>query len=399
MPADLTLRRWYVAIVTIFFAGGLALASYLARMPHVRDILGASTSQMSLLVFALAIGSMLGLLLASHIDAAIGPRRSMLIFAVLGQAGLVTAAAGTATASFVLVTAGLALLGLGTGVVDVVMNVNGAALEQKRGRTTMPIFHAMFSFGTLAGAGAGALTERLDVPIGVHLSCVATLNVILIGATNRWVQQPPSQDEGLRSARERLRAWREIPTLLIGLVVLGMALAEGSANDWLALAMVDGHGVSNETGAAALGVFLAAMTAVRLLGVRLVDTYGRVQVLRVCAGTAFAGLALVIFVDDVTWAFVGAALWGAGAALGFPLGMSAAADDPRHAAARVSVVSTIGYLAFLVAPPVIGFVGEHSSLRQALVIVLVTVAIAGVLSSTLRQPRRARRSEVAVGHD
>lgn len=208
-----------------------------------------------------------------------------------------------------------------------------------------------------------------------------------VTATNRWVQQPAPHADEAQGVRARLSAWTDRSTLLIGLVVLGMALAEGSANDWLALTMVDGHGVDNSAGAAALGVFLGAMTLVRLFGVRLIDRYGRVDVLRWCAALAFVGLGLMIFVDSAVVAFIGAGLWGAGAALGFPIGMSAAAEDPRRAAARVSVVSTIGYIAFLVAPPVIGFIGEHSSLRQALILVLVVVALAGLMSPAVRERR------------
>lgn len=372
-------------MITIFFAAGLGLASYLSRTPHVRDVLDATTLQMSGLIVALSAGSMVGMLLASHLDAALGPRRSMMVFATVVQLGLVTAAVGTTAASLPVAATGLAIFGLGTGVVDVVMNVSAAAAEQRRGRTLMPIFHAMFSLGTLAGAGLGVLAEHLEVSMSGHLGSVALVNLVAVAWTNRWIQQPDVGGVPGRGLRRRLSAWGERPTLLIGLVVLGMSLTEGSANDWLALTLVDGYDVGNEAAAAGLGLFLATMTAVRLFGVRLVDRYGRVAVLRWCAGTAFAGLALVIFSGNAVIAFIGVALWGAGAALGFPLGMSAAADDPRRAAARVSVVSTIGYLAFLVAPPVIGFVGELTSLRQALILALVAVAVTGLLSSAVRE--------------
>jgi cyanate permease len=79
--------------------------------------------------------------------------------------------------------------------------------------------------------------------------------------------------------------------------------------------------------------------------------------------------------------------WGLGSALGFPVGMSAAADDPKTAAARVSAVATIGYLAFLVGPPLVGFVGEHVGLLNALLMVLGLVAIAGIVSPAAREPR------------
>jgi cyanate permease len=91
----------------------------------------------------------------------------------------------------------------------------------------------------------------------------------------------------------------------------------------------------------------------------------------------------------VLWvAIIGVVLWGLGASLGFPVGMSAAADDPATAAARVSAVATIGYFAFLVGPPVIGFLGQQFGLLHALLVVLVLVAVAGVASGAARPRAR-----------
>jgi len=84
---------------------------------------------------------------------------------------------------------------------------------------------------------------------------------------------------------------------------------------------------------------------------------------------------------------VGIVLWGLGSALGFPVGMSAAADDPRTAAARVSAVATIGYFAFLVGPPLIGFLAEQVGILNSLLVVLVLVAVSGIVSSAAREPR------------
>ena len=113
--------------------------------------------------------------------------------------------------------------------------------------------------------------------------------------------------------RSRMGVWRDRRTLLIGVIVLGMAFAEGSANDWLALAMVDGHGVDNATGALVFGVFVTAMTVGRLVGVCLLDRFGRVPVLRVSAVLAVVGLVVVIFAPRPGWPCVGVVVWGLGA--------------------------------------------------------------------------------------
>lgn len=385
------LSRWRNAVFAIFALNGLAISTWLSRTPRVRDLLHASTAEMGWIVFGIAVGSIVGLTLSSHLLATFGARRTILV-TVLGSAvGLLIAGFGASTLENpVVVVAGLVVFGMSNGALDVSMNVEGAAAERALNRTVMPLFHAAFSGGTMVGAGLGALAEKLGVPVLAHVSIVA-VGLIIGGfiSITRLQLHPDAQPAETLAAegwRDRLAIWKDRRTLLIGLVVLGMAFAEGSANDWLALAMVDGHGVSNSSGALILGVFLTAMTVGRIVGVKVLDRFGRVPVLRATAVLAVVGLAIVIFTPTPV-AIFGVVLWGLGASLGFPVGMSAAADDPATAGARVSAVATIGYVAFLVGPPLLGFLGEHIGLLRALLLVLVLVALAGVMSSAAREPR------------
>jgi MFS family permease len=207
------------------------------------------------------------------------------------------------------------------------------------------------------------------------------------GPTHTGAIAVPKPVTGWRDrVRENLSVWRDMKLLLIGVIVLGMTFAEGSANDWLALAAVDGHGLSNTLAAIVFGVFVAAMTVGRVLGGPLLDRFGRVPVLRGCAVTGVAGLVLFIFAPTITLVFVGTVLWGLGASLGFPVGMSAAADDTKHAAARVSAVAMIGYFAFLVGPPVLGLLGEAWGILNALLVILVLMVLAGFAAPAARKP-------------
>ena len=107
--------------------------------------------------------------------------------------------------------------------------------------------------------------------------------------------------------------------------------------------------------------------------------------MRGSAVLAAVGLSMVIFLSHPVFVVTGIVAWGLGSALGFPVGMSAAADDLKHAAARVSAVATIGYIAFLGGPPLIGFLGEQVGLLKALLVVLVFIAIAGLASPAARR--------------
>jgi fucose permease len=289
------------------------------------------------------------------------------------------------------VVPGLLLVGLGNGVWDVSQNLEGTRIETALNKAIMPWFHAAFSGGTVLAALIGAALTALKVPIVIHIGFVVVLTVAaVLWGTGQFLptQGDEAGEDGVAKPVVR-SAWLEPRTLLIGVIVLSAAFAEGTANDWMAVAFVDGHQLSNAMGVVAFAVFLVFMTAGRILGTGLLDRYGRVTVLRVLFGMAIVGCLLVVF--GPTWvAFIGAAIWGVGASLGFPVGMSAAADDPARAPMRLSVVATIGYTAFLAGPPLLGLLGDHFGVLRALIVVgaisLIAILIVPVTKPQVPEP-------------
>jgi predicted MFS family arabinose efflux permease len=296
----------------------------------------------------------------------------------------------------------LFFLGIGYGSWDVAMNVQGATVERLLGRAIMSRFHAGFSVGTVAGALVGTAMVALDVPVTVHLLVVAVaLGIAVPVGVRPFVPDTAAQDEAVDSPaasttpdapRSALSAWRERRTILIGIFVLAFAFAEGTGNDWIAIALIDGYGATAAIGTLGFAVFLSAMTAGRWFGPAWLDRYGRVAVNRVLTGASLVGLALFIFGQNLPLAFVGAALWGIGISLGFPVGMSAGADESAMAAARVSVIASIGYCAFLAGPPLIGFIGEQISVLKAMIVVAAILALALTIAGNLRPPTSSSRA-------
>lgn len=399
------LVRWRTAVFAIFLASGLSIATWAARVPDIKQDIAVDNAQLGLMLLAGGVASILGVTASSVILARFGARRGMLgAMIVFGIGVSVIGFGATVFASPVIVTVGLVLWGFGNGAVDVMMNVEGAAIEKQSGKTILPLFHAFFSFGTVIGAGLGVIAIALGADIVVHLSIIAAIIIVIAFVS---ISNVPARESTLDvstgtdklSMRERLgitlSAWREPRTYALGVILLGMTFAEGGANDWLALGVVEGHGADPALGAAGLAVFSVSMTVVRMFGGPLVDRFGRVATLRVLAVTAAAGLLLFILAPSLPLVFVGAALWGAGVSLGFPLGLSAAADDPARAAARVSATATIGYVAFLAGPPLLGLVSERIGLLNTL-FVLVALIIASGIASPAARPIAG--STVGAGH-
>lgn len=221
--------------------------------------------------------------------------------------------------------------------------------------------------------------------------------VAVLGATLRFmpagtgiVTQKPATDGTQTSSRP---IYRDRNLLLISAVILAMALAEGTANDWLPLVMVDGHGLDATTSSAIYAGFTATMVLGRFVGNQFVDRHGRAAALAVSAAFAVAGIGMVSLVDFLPIAILGALLWGLGVALGFPVALSAAAASGENPAARMSFAATIGYIAFLVGPPMLGFLGEQFGLRSALLVVLALVMIAAFATPAAKQIRTSPTAE------
>jgi len=383
---------WRNALFAVFLINGVGLSTWLARVPSIRDGLDISTGQVAALLFTGAMGAVLGLTFSSHIIAWVGQRNTIVLFGLLSLAGLAGIGTGAEVlSSYTFTLVSIIFAGAGNGIADVAMNVEGAAVERAVHRNVMPWFHAFWSLGTVSGAAVAATLTHLEVGIAAHTLLVVVVLAPVVVFLRRFLSRDRGSrihngDEQKTTLAERLAVWKEPRTLAIGLIALGMAFAEGSANDWLALAMVDDRGFTNAEGALWFGFFTAGMMIGRISGVFLLDRYGRVPVLQWSAATALLGLSLVLLVDMPAISILGTLLWGLGSSLGFPVGMSAAADNPEGSAARVSAVATVAYSAFLIGPPLIGGIGEFTGLLSALWVVALLIAVSFIAAPAAKPP-------------
>lgn len=385
-----------VATAVVFALNGATFATWASRIPDVRNALGLTPGQLGILMLFGAAGSLVGLPVAGPLTARVGTRPVTLIGVALGLVGLLCVGLSVdGLGAVVPAAASLFFVTMGIGLWDVAMNLEGTLVEQGLERNIMPRFHAGFSLGTVISALIGAGVVAAGIPVLVHfVGAVLVVAVAVVVASRAFlpheveaaaaqaVDADETADREAPVAATR-SAWTEPRTLVIGLIMLVAAFTEGTANDWISVAFVDGYHLPAWAGVLGFATFLTFMTVGRVLGTNLLDRYDRVLVLRVTFVLAGIGSLMVVF-GTAPVAYVGAAIWGFGASLGFPVGMSAAADEPHRAAARVSVVSTLAYAAFLVGPPALGFLGDHWGILRALVVVSVMTLGALLLMPAMR---------------
>lgn len=409
------------SVYIAFIGAGTIQSTWAARIPQLKAALEMDPATWGLVLLAMAAGSVSSLPAAGAIINKLGEKATVRIFSLV--TGLAMAALGLGYVGGVLpVVIALYAMGFGLGAWDVAMNVQGTLVEHRLNKAIMPKFHAGFSVGTVTGALLGALLIQFHVGITANLIGIG----LLVGGFVSWkvshflmnaaedaqadvdarttqvdtfadpadalLSSEKNEDALARSpssipSRITLgQAWREPRTLMVGVFVLIVAFAEGTAIDWIGVAMVDDYRTSTTLGTLGLAAFLATMTLARWFGTALIDRFGRVPVLRVLTVVALAGVLLFSLSGNIPLAFFGVALWGCGVSLGFPMGMSAGGDEPRNSAVRVSVIATIGYIAFLAGPPFVGLLGNHVGVLSAVMSVAALLPIAFLLTGALRKP-------------
>ena len=345
----------------------------------------------------MTVGAILGLLASTPVLHWLGSRRSIAGALLVSSAAMAVMGLALIVGSVPLVAASFVIIGLGIGTLDVLINVEGSAVEQAAGRTLMPMMHAAWSIGAAVGSGIGAACAALGITPSAQLIAEAVLVAASALGTaagiprgRRAPAEAAPQDRGAR-LRHWLRGWLDWRLLLIGVVMLGVELGEGAANNWLSLAVRNDHGQTAAVAALFLTAFAVGEALTRVFGGPLVDRLGRVRTIRVTTALGIVGVALFIQAGNIWIVLVGVLLWAVGVSMGFPLGMSAAAESGPDPAERVSVVASIGYFANLAGPPAIGLLAQSAGLLSALWLIPVLFLAAFACAGSLR-PRPAAPS-------
>jgi MFS family permease len=391
------LVRWRNAITAAFGLGGVTIATWGPRLPELMRELNIDTPTVGILIACSTVGSIAGLGISTPLLGRLGGRWAVST-ALLTIAGSLVLMGGALLAQSVpLVALGFVTVGLGIGTLDVLINVEGAAIEQAAAKTLMPLMHAAWSVGAAVGSGIGAACAALGIAPSAQFMALGVVVVVVTLAMARAIPAAAPEavaDDAPRPpvaarVRQWLRGWMDVRLLVIGVVMLGVELGEGSANTWLTLSVKDDHGQTAAIAALFFTIFAASEAATRIFGGPVVDRLGRVATIRWTTALGIAGLLLFILGGELWMVLVGVVLWAVGVSMGFPLGMSAAAEGGGNAAARVSVVASIGYIANLAGPPVLGLVAHSTGLLGALWLVVALMAAAFISAPALR-PRVAR---------
>lgn len=374
-----TTRQSIMAIFAVFFCESMVLGNWITRIPDIKSKLGLSDTALGFCLLAIPLGTVLAFSVAGKVLAGSGLRNGCRLWLPLWAIAFLLPGIVTTPTTFFLV---LLVSGVAVGMCEVAMNTKADEIERSIGRRIMSRCHGFWSLGSMAGALLASLFAHWLIPVSTHYLIVMPVMAVLgyIAATALPI------DEKHEPAATGSTATFKLPTasiLLLCLMPVGIMTVEGAFIDWSALFMQSVLDASPIVIGITYAFFSVVMAITRLSGDWLAGKIGDLRTVRWSGIAATIGIGVFALAGNTTVAFLGATLSGLGVAIVYPLAMSAAARRPGIAADNVAAMSLLAFTAFLVAPPIIGFVSDLAGLRWALLLLVPVAALTPLLAKEI----------------
>lgn len=355
-----------------FLLLGIVIGTWGVHVPSIKAHYGLDERLLAAALLSTSVGSVLTLVFAGRVVGQLGARRACVLAGFAFTAAL--GASLVMPGYWALLIAMLAL-GAGESVFDVAINAEGTTLETLSGRAVMSGFHGMFSLGAMIGAMSAALMLRAAIPDWMQLVGVGVFAAILITLTSRGMLDSHPKAE----TAEAHFAWPSGALLVIGLLICCGMLAEGVMYNWSVLYVKQELGTPQDRAALAYIAFAGATALTRFAGDAVRARVSERAMLLLGPTIAAAAMALVLLVARPWVAIAGFAAVGVGLATIVPILYNAATRVPGVSrAAAIASVSSIGYLGFMVGPPIIGGIAHATTLSIAMGTLIVASAILAI---------------------
>lgn len=405
-PTRPRVRQARLGVLATFAIQGMIMSTFLSRVPTIRDLLEVSASGLANLIIFGAFGALAGLIVTGWAAAKFGTRALLLWSAIGALLGMAGEAFGAVGGDKLLFAAGYFVVSFSFAFTNVAMNAEAAEVERHMGKAVMSQFHGAFSVGMALGLGLGASLSHAGVSVLWHFITVTAIltvvRVAIVGVATVGGVPDPDVAPGFGGPFATAKAeYKNKRIVLIGMIIFAASMAEMTAAQWMALAVVDDFDKPEAVGDIMYWIFVVSMVTVRWYGAPIIRRLGRVVSLRTAAVSISIGVLIFAFAPAFWLIPVAALFWGIGCALGVPIGFTAAADDPKRAAAAVAAVASFSTVSSLMVPQAIGNLAEWVPLRSAMLLVLLGAATTFVLARAVRKDgslfRSRRRMEREVG--
>lgn len=357
---------------------GLTFGTWSILIHDVKTRLDIDNAQLGILLLNIAIGAVISMFFTGHISAKFGCRKSIITSILL--ISLVLPILATSNSIFIM-SISMFLYGIGLGVLDVTLNIQGALVEIGLKKHLMAGFHSMYSFGVFFAIIIMSILMTLDISyvnsvyimIGIFLLILFGILTSLLpigGETTKKIFTKPSRI-----------------LFILGIICFIAFIGEGVILDWSVIFMTTVKNVSPEFAGYSFSLFFVTMGIFRVLGDKIADKYSTSQILLVSSVTTFIGIAIMLFIPISWTAFIGFTIAGAGLANLVPVAISSAGKYRGNLPLSIAVSSvvTVGYFGTLIGPSFMGLVSEYTSLTTAFLIIGLMILSIALISKGFRK--------------
>lgn len=369
--APISKTRSRLSVAALFFLEGLCFATWGARIPAIQQQLGLSEAQLGSALFVIPVGLILSMPLTSWLISLFGTKR-MLEFSILLY-GLALVTLGLANTTPLLVAA-LFLFGLSSNAVNTTVNTQAVAVESLYGKSIMASFHGIWSTGGFTGAALGTLMIAANITPAQHF--IFVFIVVFFGALMTFRSLVPDF-HGFQSKanKQPIFVWPGKDLLQLGLIAFCSMTCEGAMFDWSGVYFKKVVLAEHALVGVGYTAFMSTMAGTRFVADRFLHKYGLKRVLQWSGSVAATGYLVAVLFPYLITATIGFLLIGCGVSAVIPFVFGAAGRSKTvHPSTAIAAVSTIGFIGFLVAPPLIGWIAQLTSLRVSFLV----IALAGL---------------------
>jgi len=363
-PLDISaLRRNRFALAFFFFLSGLRFASWASRIPDIQSHLHLSDAALGSVLFALPAGSMSGLPLSGYLVAKFGSRNILLLATILFPVSMI--GIGMANSSLALAIQ-LYFFGVTGNMMNICVNTQAVSIESLYGRSIMASFHGLWSLGGFSGALIGTFMVSMSIDPLHHYMWVSAVGL----AVAFCIYPFTFKNEVKTKHKSKFFVRPDTYLLVIGFITFGSMVCEGTMFDWSGVYFVKVIAASAQLRTLGYVSFMSAMATGRFIGDKLIIKFGAKKVLQLSGIVITSGLVVSVLFPYIITATIGFLMVGFGVSAIVPLCYAMAGRSTKMAPSlAIAAVSSIGFIGFLMGPPLIGYIAQAFSLRISFTVI------------------------------
>jgi len=379
LTLDRTNRIYRIAVGCLFFMLGLCFATWASRIPSIQQRLQLSDAALGVVLFSLPVGSMFALPFSGWIVTKYGSKRVVTNAIILYSLLLI----GLGFAESLLQLVGtLMLFGAAGNITNIAVNTQAVGVEARYGRKIMASFHGLWSLAGFTAAGIGTYMIGKNIAPLHHFLLITSLILCSVAIAFHYLL--PAEEKPAEKTPFLPKMDKSLVTL--GIITFCCMICEGAMFDWSGIYFQKVVKADQDWVGAGYTAFMCTMATGRFIADWITHKIGFKRTVQGSGVLIATGLAIAVLFPTLLSAILGFLLVGFGVSSVVPLVYSEAGKTATTSpGVALAAVSSIGFLGFLIGPPLIGVVSGIAGLQTSFVIIAMMGLCVALVASIAKR--------------